>query len=117
VGDLIPRKFKGRRDYQASLGLLPLRHLHVLAADRLHGDDTTVPILAKGQTETGRVWLYVRDDRPFGGKGPPAALFYASMTAASVSRTTPPSARCAAWPWAGSRGCLLVQSAGRNGRP
>src|ERR1700760_3818081 len=31
--------------------------------------------------------------------------------------TTPPSARCAAWPWAGSRGCLLVQSAGRNGRP
>ena len=34
------------------------------------------------------------------------------MTAASVSRTTPPSARCAAWPWAGSRGCLLVQSAG-----
>ena len=51
---------------------------HVLAADRLHGDDTTVPILAKGQTETGRVWVYVRDDRPFGGKDPPAALFYAS---------------------------------------
>jgi transposase len=62
----------------------PLRPLHalieahVLAADRLHGDDTTVPILAKGQTETGRVWVYVRDDRPFGGKDPPAALFYAS---------------------------------------
>jgi hypothetical protein len=37
-----------------------------------------VPILAKGQTETGRVWVYVRDDRPFGGKDPPAALFYAS---------------------------------------
>ena len=238
---------------------------HVLAAERLHGDDTMVPILAKGQTETGRVWVYVRDDRPFGGKDPPAALFYASrdrtrehperhlsgyagilqadafdgynrlylpdrkpglivealcwsharrkffeladiaanarrgknappispialeavkridalfdiereingltaearlrarrkpwsrgwkagcapsapnsramprsprrsttcsragepspdssMMAASVSRTTPPSARCAAWPWAGSRGCLLVQSAGRNGRP
>jgi len=51
---------------------------HVLAAERLHGDDTTVPILAKGQTETGRVWVYVRDDRPFGGKDPPAALFYAS---------------------------------------
>jgi transposase len=61
--------------------LRPLHALieaHVLAADRLHGDDTTVPILAKGQTETGRVWVYVRDDRPFGGKGPPAALFYAS---------------------------------------
>ena len=38
----------------------------------------TVPILAKGKTETGRVWIYVRDDRPFGGKDPPAALFYAS---------------------------------------
>jgi hypothetical protein len=46
--------------------------------ERLHGDDTTVPILAKGQTETGRVWVYVRDDRPFGGKDPPAALFDAS---------------------------------------
>ena len=51
---------------------------HVLAAERLHGDDTTVPILAKGQTVIGRVWVYVRDDRPFGGKDPPAALFYAS---------------------------------------
>jgi len=61
--------------------LRPLHALiqaHVLAAERLHGDDTTVPILAKGQTETGRVWVYVRDDRPFGGKDPPAALFHAS---------------------------------------
>ena len=61
--------------------LRPLHALieaHVLSAERLHGDDTTVPILAKGQTETGRVWVYVRDDRPFGGKDPPAALFYAS---------------------------------------
>jgi len=51
---------------------------HVLAAERLHGDDTTVPILAKGRTETGRIWVYARDDRPFAGKDPPAALFYAS---------------------------------------
>ena len=61
--------------------LRPLHTLierHVLSAERLHGDDTTVPILAKGQTEIGRVWVYVRDDRPFGGKNPPAALFYAS---------------------------------------
>ena len=61
--------------------LRPLHALieaHVLAAERLHGDDTTVPILAKGQTKTGRVWVYVRDDRPFGGTDPPAALFYAS---------------------------------------
>jgi transposase len=51
---------------------------HVLTAERLHGDDTTVPILAKGKTDTGRIWAYVRDDRPFGGQSPPAALFYAS---------------------------------------
>nr|WP_245303066.1 IS66 family transposase [Rhizobium esperanzae] len=51
---------------------------HVLAAERLHGDDTTVPILAKGKTDTGRIWTYVRDDRPFGGQSPPAALYYAS---------------------------------------
>ena len=51
---------------------------HVLAAERLHGDDTTVPILAKGQTVKGRIWTYVRDDRPFAGRAPPAALYYAS---------------------------------------
>jgi transposase len=64
-----------------ALALRPLYALieaHVLAAERLHGDDTTVPILAKGKTETGRAWTYVRDDRPFGGKNPPAALYYAS---------------------------------------
>jgi hypothetical protein len=61
--------------------LSPLHALierHALAAERLHGDDTTVPILAKGKTETGRIWVYVRDDRPFGGPDPPTALFYAS---------------------------------------
>jgi transposase len=51
---------------------------HVLAAERLHGDDTTVPVLAKGKTHTGRCWVYVRDDRPFGGGAPPAAMFYYS---------------------------------------
>jgi len=51
---------------------------HALAAERLHGDDTTVPILAKGQTVKGHIWTYVRDDRPFGGRAPPAALYYAS---------------------------------------
>ncbi len=48
---------------------------HVQAAERLHGDDTTVPVLARGKTITGRVWTYVRDDRPFGGPAPPAAMF------------------------------------------
>lgn len=51
---------------------------HVLAAGRLHGDDTTVPVLAKGKTVTARCWTYVRDDRPFGGRAPPAALFFYS---------------------------------------
>jgi transposase len=61
--------------------LQPLHALieaHVLAAERLHGDDTTVPILAKGKTVTGHIWTYVRDDRPFGSRAPPAALYYAS---------------------------------------
>jgi transposase len=51
---------------------------HVFAAERLHGDDTTVPVLAKGKTHTGRLWTYVRDDRPFGGQSPPVAMFYYS---------------------------------------
>ncbi len=61
--------------------LMPLYRLieaHVLAAERLHGDDTTVPVLAKSKTDTGRIWTYVRDDRPFGGPAPPAALFHYS---------------------------------------
>ena len=51
---------------------------HVLAAERLHGDDTTVPVLARGKTDTGRCWVYVRDDRPFSGSAAPAAMFYYS---------------------------------------
>ena len=58
--------------------LTPLHELieaHVLAAKRLQGDDTPVPALAKGKTDTGRAWIYVRDDKPFAGPDPPAALF------------------------------------------
>ncbi len=51
---------------------------HVLAAERLHGDDTTVPLLARGAVKQARFWTYVRDDRPFAGGAPPAALFYFS---------------------------------------
>jgi len=64
-----------------SVTLAPLVELirrHVLAAERIHGDDTTVPVLAAGKTVTGRLWTYVRDDRPFGGQGPPAAVFFYS---------------------------------------
>jgi transposase len=58
--------------------LLRLVERHVMAAERLHGDDTTVPVLAAGKTDTGRCWIYLRDDAPFGGIGPPAAMFYYS---------------------------------------
>ncbi len=51
---------------------------HVLGAERVHADDTTVPVLAKGKCTTGRLWTYVRDDRPFGGEAAPAALFHYS---------------------------------------
>jgi hypothetical protein len=37
-----------------------------------------VPVLVKGRTTTGRVWVYVCDDRPFGGAAPPAAVFFYS---------------------------------------
>lgn len=65
----------------ATVALEPLHALiagHARAADRLHGDDTTVPLLAKGGTRTARLWSYVRDDRPFAGGAPPAALFFFS---------------------------------------
>ena len=64
-----------------AVALKPLHDLieaHVLAAERLHGDDTPVPVLAKGKTDTGRAWVYVRDDQPFAGPDPPAALYQAT---------------------------------------
>jgi transposase len=50
---------------------------HVLVADKIHGDDTPVSVLAPGtgKTKTGRLWAYVRDDRPFAGTAPPAVLY------------------------------------------
>jgi transposase len=50
---------------------------HVLAGDKIHGDDTPVPVLAPGtgKTATGRLWAYVRDDRPFAGPAPPAVFY------------------------------------------
>jgi transposase len=61
--------------------LRPLADLigaHVFAAARIHGDDTPVPLLAKGKTVQARLWTYVRDDRPFGGPDPPAAVYFFS---------------------------------------
>jgi transposase len=61
--------------------LRPLAELigaHVFAGDRVHGDETSVPVLAKHQTRKGRLWVYVRDDKPFAGPAPPAAVFFYS---------------------------------------
>ncbi len=67
--------------------LTPLCELikaHVFSAERIHGDDTTVPVLAKVKTRTGRLWTYVRDDRPFGGKAAPAAAFFYSPDRSAI---------------------------------
>lgn len=65
----------------AAATLMPLVEAirqHVFAAERIHADDTTVPVLAKERTKIGRLWAYVRDDRPFAGPAPPAAAFFYS---------------------------------------
>jgi transposase len=53
---------------------------HVFAAEKIHGDDTTVPVLAPGlgRTATGRLWVYARDDRLFAGPAAPAAVYFYS---------------------------------------
>jgi transposase len=67
--------------------LMPLYKLikvHVFAAARIHGDDTTVPVFAKVKTRTGRLWVYVRDDQPFGGTDPPAAVYFYSADRTAI---------------------------------
>ena len=86
----------------AAFALMPLYRLieaHVLAAERLHGDDTTVLVMAKGKTDVARLWVYVRDDRPFAGTDPPrrAVPLFTRPGAASIrghiSRRGPASCR------------------------
>jgi transposase len=80
----------------ATFALMPLHRLieaHVLSAERLHGDDTTVPVMARGKTDIARLWVYVRDDRPFAGADPPAALFHYSRD----RRGEHPKAHLASW--------------------
>ena len=71
----------GRTTARGGPVLAPLADVigaHVFAAARIHGDDTPVPLLAKGKTVQARLWTYVRDDRPFGGPDPPAAVYFFS---------------------------------------
>jgi transposase len=53
---------------------------HVFASAKLFADDTPLPVLdpGRGRTRTGRLWVYVRDDRPWGGPDPPAAVYFYS---------------------------------------
>lgn len=50
---------------------------HVMAGSVIHADDTPVPVLApgNGKTKTGRLWIYLRDERPHAGPAPPAVLY------------------------------------------
>src|SRR3954451_1684183 len=71
----------------AAATLMPLVLLiraHVFTAERIHADDTTMPVWATGKCRTGRLWTYVRDDRPFAGSDPPAAIFYYSADRSGV---------------------------------
>ena len=53
---------------------------HVFASQKLFADDTPIPVLdpGRGRTKTGRLWVYARDDRPWSGADPPAAIYFYS---------------------------------------
>ncbi len=53
---------------------------HLFASEKLFADDTPIPVLdpGRGRTRTGRLWVYARDDRPWGGSDPPAAVYFYS---------------------------------------
>ena len=79
--DYRPQPLDGGRQVGQSARLLrPIvdaLERHVMAGERVHADDTVVPMLEPGlgRTRTARLWVYVRDDRPFAGRDP-AAVFY-----------------------------------------
>jgi transposase len=60
-----------------------------LGGERVHHDDTHVPVLAAGKTITGRIWGAVRDDRSFGGTEPPAVAYWYSRDRSGVHPQRP----------------------------
>jgi transposase len=67
----------------ATWWLEPLRErlaAHVFASSKLFADDTPLPVLdpGRGRTKTGRLWVYARDDQPWSGPEPPAAVYFYS---------------------------------------
>jgi len=77
---------------------------YALAAGKIHSDDTLMPVLAlgNGQTKTGRLWVYMRDDRRSGSTAAPAAWFaYTPSFAVARHFRRLPIARRRAVPWNG----------------
>jgi transposase len=94
--------------------LYALIERHVLAAERLHGDDTNVPILAKGKTIKGHIWAYVRDDRPFGADArrrrrstTPRAIAAASILPVILAASA---ASCRPTPMAATTSCTIPRA-------
>ena len=54
---------------------------NVFASNKIFADDTPIPVLdpGRGRTKTGRLWAYARDDRPWAGPDPPAAVYFYSQ--------------------------------------
>ncbi len=86
----------------ALLPIFDLIEAHVFAAERLFGDDTTIPIQAKDKCTTGRIWTYVCDDRPYGGAAAPSirrstwpgmAAFCRAIATMASSRSVSPKRR------------------------
>jgi hypothetical protein len=77
--------------------LLPLYELikaHVFAAKRIHGDETTVPVLAKVKTRTGRLWTYSqRCCQAWTTRSRALMIFRRFLADGRICLTTPPSAR------------------------
>lgn len=73
--------------------LEPLHNLlakNVFASSKLFADDAPIPVLdpGRGRNKTGRLWVYARDDRPWSGKGPPAAVYFYSPDRKAVRPRT-----------------------------
>lgn len=67
----------------ATWWLEPLRQrlaTHIFGSDKIFADDTPLPVLdpGRGRTKIGRLWVYARDDRPWAGADPPAAVYFYS---------------------------------------
>jgi transposase len=91
---------------------------YVLAPGKVHADDTPVPVLdpGRGKTKTGRLWTYVRDDRPSGSHDPPAVgIATRPIARRSIHRPTcaPSTASCRPMPTPGSLRCTRVSVSSR----